>query len=70
MAIYNGDWAARLPRVGDGRLRREVFYGTQYHPTVVQWYYLFFSFFTMGKKIIYSMYIIWKIFSHYQGYIK
>jgi hypothetical protein len=26
----------------------EVFYGTQYHPTVVRWYYRFFQFFYCG----------------------
>jgi hypothetical protein len=30
----------------------EVFYGTQYHPTVVRWYCQFFQFFTMGKMVI------------------
>jgi hypothetical protein len=48
----------------------EVFYGTQYHPTVVRWYYQFFQFCIMGKMVICSMYIIWKIFPRCQGYIK
>jgi hypothetical protein len=40
----------------------EVFYGIQYHSVVVCWYYRFFSIFCMCKMVIYSMYIIWKIF--------
>jgi hypothetical protein len=34
-------------------------HGTQYHSVVVRWYY---RFFTMGKMVLCSMYIIWKIF--------
>jgi hypothetical protein len=37
----------------------EVFYGTQYDLEVVRWYY---PFFPMGTMVIWSMYIIWKIF--------
>jgi hypothetical protein len=48
----------------------EVFYVTQYHPTVVQWYYRFFLVFTMGKMVICSMYVIWKILFRCQCYIK
>jgi hypothetical protein len=42
----------------------EVFYSTQYHlvVVVVRWYYRFFLFFAMGKMVICSMNIIWKIF--------
>jgi hypothetical protein len=40
----------------------EVFYSTQYHSVVVRWYYRFFLFFAMGKMVICSMNIIWKIF--------
>jgi hypothetical protein len=40
------------------RKGEEVFYGTQYHPTVVRWYYRFFQFCTMCKMVICSMYII------------
>jgi hypothetical protein len=38
----------------------EVFYGTQYHSVIVWWYYQVFSFFAMGKMVIFSMYIIEK----------
>jgi hypothetical protein len=47
----------------------EVFYGTQYQQTVVQWYW-FFQFFIMGKMVIFLMYIFWKKFPRCQGYIK
>jgi hypothetical protein len=48
----------------------KVFYSTQYHLTVVRWYYWFFQFFTMGKMVIYSMYIVSKKIPYCQGYIK
>jgi hypothetical protein len=44
----------------------EVVYGTQYHPTVVQWYYRFFP---MGTMVIWLMCIIWKQFGICRGVI-
>jgi hypothetical protein len=48
----------------------EVFYGTQYHLTVVRYYYHFFQFFYYGKMVICFMYIIRKKIPRCQGYLK
>jgi hypothetical protein len=58
-----GFWVYNFEELGrwyffDKTFKVELFYGTQYHPTVVVRYYRFFQFFTMSKMIICFMYIV------------